>query len=108
MNWVFMFHVNLHLIFLYLDIIIEDGSDQTNYVGTLLYMSPEVENSSKYDQKADIFALGVILFEMNTPFTTQMERNLVTVYYCIAGKIGGRYIWRIDASSPNFGTVKHV
>ena len=71
----------MHLIFLYPEIIIEDGSDHTNNVGTLLYMSPEVENSSKYDQKADIFALGVILFEMSTPFTTQMERKLVTVYY---------------------------
>ncbi|KAK3590063.1 hypothetical protein CHS0354_041095 [Potamilus streckersoni] len=46
----------------------------TAQVGTQLYMSPEQSAASSYSQKVDIFALGMILFELLYPFSTQMER----------------------------------
>lgn len=46
----------------------------SNGVGTLWYEAPEVEGK-KYDFKADIFSLGVILFELITPFTVEKERD---------------------------------
>jgi translation initiation factor 2-alpha kinase 4 len=54
----------------------------TGGVGTTFYRAPEQEGNvsraksdSKYDVKADIFSLGIVLFEMfHPPFTTYMER----------------------------------
>ncbi|KAI1278057.1 Eukaryotic translation initiation factor 2-alpha kinase 3 [Halotydeus destructor] len=50
------------------------NNDHTKYIGTRLYMSPEQTKSATYTNKVDIFALGVILFEMLVPFKTEMER----------------------------------
>ncbi len=33
-------------------------------IGTPLYSSPEQENSNNYGNKADIYSLGIILFEL--------------------------------------------
>ena len=46
----------------------------TEQVGTQLYMSPEQLNGLSYNQKVDIFAMGLILLELLVPFTTQMQR----------------------------------
>ncbi|XP_053314110.1 eukaryotic translation initiation factor 2-alpha kinase 3 isoform X2 [Spea bombifrons] len=46
----------------------------TGQVGTKLYMSPEQIYSQSYSHKVDIFSLGLILFELLYPFSTQMER----------------------------------
>lgn len=46
----------------------------TGQVGTKLYMSPEQIHGSSYSHKVDIFSLGLILFELLYPFSTQMER----------------------------------
>ena len=44
-------------------------------VGTVFYRSPEQESEGVvYDEKADQYALGVILFELFTPFGSAMER----------------------------------
>ncbi|XP_045482611.1 eukaryotic translation initiation factor 2-alpha kinase-like isoform X2 [Harmonia axyridis] len=43
-------------------------------VGTRLYMSPEQLNNKVYDYKVDIYSLGLIFFELLTPFKTGMER----------------------------------
>lgn len=45
--------------------------------GTSYYMSPEQMAGKRYDKKVDIFALGVIFFELNCPFATEMERDKV-------------------------------
>uniref|UniRef100_A0A8C3Q686 Eukaryotic translation initiation factor 2-alpha kinase 3 n=1 Tax=Geospiza parvula TaxID=87175 RepID=A0A8C3Q686_GEOPR len=46
----------------------------TGQVGTKLYMSPEQICGNTYSHKVDIFSLGLILFELLYPFSTQMER----------------------------------
>ncbi|XP_040849495.1 eukaryotic translation initiation factor 2-alpha kinase 3 [Ochotona curzoniae] len=47
----------------------------TGQVGTKLYMSPEQVHGNNYSHKVDIFSLGLILFELLYPFSTQMERD---------------------------------
>jgi serine/threonine protein kinase len=41
-----------------------DGQSHTKYKGTVRYAAPEVMSSRKYDTKADIYSLGVILQEL--------------------------------------------
>ncbi|KAL9000043.1 MAG: hypothetical protein Q9169_001288 [Polycauliona sp. 2 TL-2023] len=49
----------------------------TRSVGTTFYVAPEVKSTaaaSGYDEKADMFSLGIIFFEMNYRLETGMER----------------------------------
>ena len=50
-------------------------SYHTKNVGTLLYASPEQLNENFYDQRSDIYSLGLILFEMVYPLKTGMEKH---------------------------------
>ena len=43
-------------------------------VGTCLYVAPEQEKTRNYDNKADIYSLGIILFEILSNFTTFHEK----------------------------------
>jgi len=43
-------------------------------VGTELYASPEQLKSNNYDNRTDIYSLGIIYFELLYPFGTEMER----------------------------------
>ncbi|MCA0368002.1 MAG: protein kinase, partial [Proteobacteria bacterium] len=52
-------------------------SDLTSGLGTSVYGSPEQLNGSAYDEKADIYSLGIILFELFYPIRTHMERARV-------------------------------
>ena len=48
----------------------------TTNVGTAFYIAPEVRSGTgKYDEKADMFSVGIILLEMSVPFATGMERS---------------------------------
>lgn len=51
---------------------LENGFSQN--VGTYPYVAPEVKNSTVYDIKADIYSLGMILFEMYHKMGSGMER----------------------------------
>ena len=42
--------------------------------GTPLYLSPEQTNFKVYNEKVDIYALGITLYEMCANFSTSMER----------------------------------
>ncbi len=55
------------------------SSQMSAGVGTLFYRAPEQERSrGKYSYPADMFSLGVVLFEMHMePFQTKMERSKV-------------------------------
>nr|XP_014430029.1 eukaryotic translation initiation factor 2-alpha kinase 3 isoform X2 [Pelodiscus sinensis] len=57
----------------------------TGQVGTKLYMSPEQIYGNTYSHKVDIFSLGLILFELLYPFSTQMERVRLSVMEQYAG-----------------------
>jgi serine/threonine protein kinase len=41
-----------------------DGQSHTKYKGTIRYAAPEVMGSRKYDTKADIYSLRVIIQEV--------------------------------------------
>ena len=49
-------------------------SQLSTQIGTPMYTAPECETSSRYDYKADVYSLGVILFEITSKFTTNHER----------------------------------
>jgi len=43
----------------------------------MTYASPEQQKCQKYNEKTDIYSLGIILFELLTYFPTKMERAVV-------------------------------
>uniref|UniRef100_A0A4W5JW73 Uncharacterized protein n=1 Tax=Hucho hucho TaxID=62062 RepID=A0A4W5JW73_9TELE len=58
--------------------------------GTALYMSPEQKTAGKYDEKTDIFSLGVICFELLWYMSTVSEKIKVStptrrfhIWFCI-------------------------
>lgn len=53
---------------------VDDGIRHTGNIGSHFYMGPEQAAGKKYDQKVDIYSLGVIFFELHHPFDTEMER----------------------------------
>jgi serine/threonine protein kinase len=54
-----------------------DGTYLSCGVGTLHYASPEQENKNTYDEKSDMYSLGIIIFEMFYSFGSYMEREIV-------------------------------
>ncbi|KAL1361870.1 hypothetical protein HN51_010188 [Arachis hypogaea] len=54
------------------------STDGTGQVGTYFYTAPEIEQGwPKIDEKADMYSLGVVFFELWHPFGTAMERHIV-------------------------------
>lgn len=44
--------------------------EYSRQTGTPLYTAPEQELSTKYNDKADVYTLGIILFELLSKFST--------------------------------------
>ncbi|KAI9805200.1 MAG: hypothetical protein M1825_001036 [Sarcosagium campestre] len=55
-----------------------DG-DLTRSIGTALYVAPELRSNvnGHYNEKVDMYSLGIIFFEMCLPLKTAMERDAV-------------------------------
>ncbi|XP_047330262.1 eIF-2-alpha kinase GCN2 [Impatiens glandulifera] len=52
--------------------------DRTGQVGTYFYTAPEIEQGwPKIDEKADMYSLGIVFFELWHPFGTAMERHVL-------------------------------
>ncbi|TNJ26493.1 Kinase, NEK [Giardia muris] len=53
--------------------VLEDSSRMSTILGTLLYMAPEIHQGENYNKSVDVWALGVVGYEMCTgmrPFST--------------------------------------
>lgn len=50
------------------------GDDLTSDVGTTLYLANEAIGDGSYNEKVDMYSLGIIFFEMCYPMRTGMER----------------------------------
>lgn len=49
---------------------------RSTFCGTPLYLSPELLNGDKYDEKVDLWALGVLAFELHlgsSPFNIESQ-----------------------------------
>jgi serine/threonine protein kinase len=51
-------------------------SNLSTNVGTPLYSAPELETTTFYNSKSDVYSLGIILYELYCSFTTRIEKNL--------------------------------
>merc|ERR1711964_712779 len=49
--------------------------DMTQKCGTMLYMAPEQLETTSYTNKVDMYALGILLFEMFTNFKDSVRKN---------------------------------
>jgi serine/threonine protein kinase len=47
----------------------------TSNIGSLLYSAPELLEGGIYNEKVDIYSLGIIIFELFSLFTTEMEKS---------------------------------
>ena len=54
-----------------------DESQSVSRGGTRLYMSPEQLAGNHFDEKVDMYALGLILFELLYPMRTEREKSEV-------------------------------
>lgn len=50
------------------------GSKHTAGLGTTVYVAPEQKTTNNYDNKADMYSLGIILLELICPFNTDSEK----------------------------------
>lgn len=58
----------------------EEGKKTCTNVGTPLYTSPEVAKNEFYNEKCDIWSLGVVIYDLccfKNPFTKASLTNLV-------------------------------
>ena len=59
-------------------ILVNNGNEIMTYnIGTKYYCSPEQERQKSYDNKSDMFSLGIIIFEMFYSFGSLIERDKI-------------------------------
>jgi serine/threonine protein kinase len=54
----------------------------SSYLGTLVYMAPEILRNTKYDYKVDIWSLGILAYKIfigSQPFDSQDEQELLKI-----------------------------
>ncbi len=95
------FHVHTKSLSLSLPLGGGSSSQMSGGVGTLFYRAPEQERSrGKYSYPADMFSLGVVLFEMHMePFRTKMERSKVMSALRDRGKCPSAFEDRVTLSA---------
>ena len=65
---------------------IENGNQRTTFFGTYEYMAPEIIEGGNYDRSVDIWALGILLYEMlhgYSPFRVLERKENMREYYQI-------------------------
>lgn len=65
---------------------IEDGEERQTFFGTYEYMAPEIIDGTKYNNSVDIWALGILLYEMlhgYSPFRVTERKENMKEYYQI-------------------------
>ena len=67
---------------------IEDDDIKSVGVGTLSYAAPEQLKHGIFSFSSDVYSLGVILFEMYSPFSTEEERTSRIEALTIKGMVG--------------------
>ncbi|KAL8483117.1 hypothetical protein ACS0TY_025974 [Phlomoides rotata] len=67
--------------------------DGTGQIGTYFYTAPEIEQGwPKIDEKADMYSLGVVFFELWHPFETAMERHVVLSDLKLKGELPSSWV----------------
>ncbi|XP_010525998.1 PREDICTED: eIF-2-alpha kinase GCN2 isoform X2 [Tarenaya hassleriana] len=68
-------------------------AERTGEVGTYFYTAPEIEQGwPKIDEKADMYSLGVVFFELWHPFGTAMERHVILSNLKLKGEIPAKWV----------------
>jgi len=72
---------------------VQSLSNNNNVCGTFLHMAPEVVTSDTYDEKVDIFSLGMVMFQIfsYTSMVTVLHQSGFTIKDGQAAIVGG---WR--------------
>ena len=60
-------------------------------MGTVCYLAPEIMRRRKYDERSDVYSLGLVLFDLTYlhPAFVQMDDKLIC-YYAVRGKTSHR------------------
>ncbi|KAK4420231.1 eIF-2-alpha kinase GCN2 [Sesamum alatum] len=67
--------------------------DGTGQVGTYFYTAPEIEQGwPKINEKADMYSLGIVFFELWHPFDTAMERHVVLSDLKLKGELPSGWV----------------
>ncbi|KAM7279903.1 hypothetical protein ACFE04_007037 [Oxalis oulophora] len=69
------------------------SGDGTGQVGTYFYTAPEIEQRwPKIDEKADMYSLGIVFFELWHPFGTAMERHVILTDLKLKGELPSKWV----------------
>ena len=68
---------------------LEDGK-ATTYLGTPLYMAPEIFLNDEYNDKSDLFSIGVMMYQLHFgsfPFNFPHNKKEIKKYYSVKKKL---------------------